>query len=106
MAMVKCGECGREVSEKASLCPNCGAPVDVENALKSPTQLSYQDGLLVGTSSMIAELAKKAIANVNYRVDSANADAGTATIIRSVLSSADLKSDAMRTRSGIATSGR
>ena len=27
MALVNCGECGREVSTKAPACPNCGAPV-------------------------------------------------------------------------------
>lgn len=27
MALIKCTECGREVSDKASVCPNCGAPV-------------------------------------------------------------------------------
>jgi DNA-directed RNA polymerase subunit RPC12/RpoP len=26
MAMVKCSECGRAVSDKAAACPNCGAP--------------------------------------------------------------------------------
>jgi len=27
MALVKCTECGREVSDQAAACPNCGAPV-------------------------------------------------------------------------------
>lgn len=27
MAMIKCSECGREVSSKATVCPNCGAPI-------------------------------------------------------------------------------
>lgn len=27
MALIKCGECGREVSDKAAACPQCGAPV-------------------------------------------------------------------------------
>jgi len=27
MALIKCPECDREVSEKAPVCPNCGAPV-------------------------------------------------------------------------------
>ena len=33
MALRKCKECGKEVSSKASACPNCGAPVK-----KAPTQ--------------------------------------------------------------------
>ena len=28
MALVSCPECGREVSEKATACPNCGAPLN------------------------------------------------------------------------------
>jgi hypothetical protein len=30
MALVKCKECGKDVSEKAESCPNCGAPVEVK----------------------------------------------------------------------------
>lgn len=29
MALIKCYECGNEISDKASSCPNCGAPVVV-----------------------------------------------------------------------------
>ena len=27
MALISCAECGREVSDKAESCPNCGAPI-------------------------------------------------------------------------------
>jgi uncharacterized membrane protein YvbJ len=27
MALINCGECGKEVSDKAANCPNCGAPI-------------------------------------------------------------------------------
>lgn len=27
MAMIKCPECGKEISDKATTCPNCGAPI-------------------------------------------------------------------------------
>ncbi len=27
MAMIKCSECGKEISEKAKICPNCGNPI-------------------------------------------------------------------------------
>lgn len=27
MALIKCSECGKEVSDKAASCPNCGAPI-------------------------------------------------------------------------------
>jgi len=84
MAMVKCGECGREVSDKAPVCPNCGAPVDAETALRTPEALSFGDGEFIATSQMLAELAKKAIAAANYRVDNVDASAGTATFTTGV----------------------
>ena len=31
MAMIKCPECGKEVSDKATTCPNCGTPLGNEN---------------------------------------------------------------------------
>ena len=27
MALIKCDECGRDVSDKAESCPNCGNPI-------------------------------------------------------------------------------
>lgn len=27
MALIKCPECGKEISDKAAACPNCGAPI-------------------------------------------------------------------------------
>ena len=27
MALIKCPECGMEISDKASSCPNCGCPI-------------------------------------------------------------------------------
>jgi predicted RNA-binding Zn-ribbon protein involved in translation (DUF1610 family) len=32
MALIKCSECGKEVSDKATACPNCGAPIGSEHA--------------------------------------------------------------------------
>lgn len=29
MALIKCPECGKEISDKAKACPNCGAPISV-----------------------------------------------------------------------------
>lgn len=26
MALIKCSECGKEISDKATICPSCGAP--------------------------------------------------------------------------------
>ena len=31
MALIKCSECGKQVSDKAASCPNCGAPIKAMN---------------------------------------------------------------------------
>ena len=28
MALIKCGECGKEFSDKANACPNCACPIE------------------------------------------------------------------------------
>ena len=33
MALIKCSECGKEISDKAKVCPNCGNPLE-ENVIK------------------------------------------------------------------------
>lgn len=27
MALITCPECGKEISDKAGICPNCGCPI-------------------------------------------------------------------------------
>ena len=34
MALIKCSECGKEVSSKASTCPNCGNPIKGANVIR------------------------------------------------------------------------
>lgn len=29
MAMIKCSECGKEISDKAKVCVNCGNPLKI-----------------------------------------------------------------------------
>lgn len=29
MALIKCPECGREISDNATVCPHCGCPSDI-----------------------------------------------------------------------------
>ena len=33
MALIKCSECGKEISSKAKACPNCGNPINDESNL-------------------------------------------------------------------------
>lgn len=34
MALIKCPECGREVSSNAAVCPNCGTPIKVDTSIR------------------------------------------------------------------------
>ena len=40
MALIKCEECGKKVSDKATFCPHCGCPVIV----KEPTIICQECG--------------------------------------------------------------
>ena len=35
MSLIKCKECGKEISDQAAACPNCGAPVQVAAAAET-----------------------------------------------------------------------
>lgn len=34
MALIKCSECGKEISDKAKVCMNCGCPIRKEKKKK------------------------------------------------------------------------
>lgn len=40
MALIKCKECGREISNKAEFCPHCGAPGEVSKKLGRLNELN------------------------------------------------------------------
>lgn len=42
MAMIKCPECGKEISDRAEACPHCGCPID-----ESPLETSEYAKLMV-----------------------------------------------------------
>jgi len=52
MALIKCTECGKEVSDKAAACPGCGAPPPLRSLV--PDQ--------PGSTTVAASLAWVAIA--------------------------------------------
>lgn len=39
MALIKCPECGKEISDKATQCPNCGCPCEEFHKTKAPKEL-------------------------------------------------------------------
>lgn len=41
MSLILCSECGKEISDKAERCPNCGAPIQKTNAQNYQTAPNY-----------------------------------------------------------------
>ena len=57
MALIKCPECGKEISDKASACPNCGCPnpnIQYFNDMKSKNCHTRENlGLIFGIVALI-----------------------------------------------------
>lgn len=51
MALIKCPECGKEVSDKASACPNCGCPISSGGSVSS-TPTTAQIRVVCKTNTM------------------------------------------------------
>ena len=51
MALIKCTECGHEVSDKAQTCPNCGAPVGLAQPSNQQLNNTYSNIDTEGSSS-------------------------------------------------------
>lgn len=85
MALIACSECGREISDKASACPGCGAPVhtiDTTPAKSStPTSVAYDRATdtFSGTSSLVVKLAMRAVQDCGWKIDQANDAIGLVT---------------------------
>lgn len=76
MALVKCGDCGRDVSDRAPSCPNCGAPIAASAQAPAPEKVSTDGDCFVGTRAQVLRLAVKAVQACNYKVDSADESTG------------------------------
>lgn len=48
MALIKCSECGKEISSKATACPNCGCPIKNHPNKTSKEKHLFKSILLVG----------------------------------------------------------
>lgn len=47
MALIRCAECKAKVSDKATTCPKCGAPIEVSKKKKQKSQISTGCGCLI-----------------------------------------------------------
>lgn len=42
MALIKCSECGKEISDKAKACPNCGFPMAENKEPQEVEMVNYE----------------------------------------------------------------
>ncbi len=56
MALIKCPECGREVSDKAICCVHCGCPIDIKNEPISETKIEIESETIEIKESYSIEL--------------------------------------------------
>lgn len=69
MAMINCDECGKAISDKAGVCPNCGYPIQaIRNAqIEQQKQKYYKDlNKTLTTLNILAFLTSLAISIVIY----------------------------------------
>ena len=66
MAMVQCPECGREVSDQAAACPNCGCPLGVTSVApaKREKAASLRGGAIIGLVGGLSFIAVLVIATL------------------------------------------
>ena len=77
MALIKCDDCGRDVSDRAPACPNCGAPIaGVTNTAPAPRAVTLEGEAFIGTRPLLVQLAIRAVQSLNYKVDAADEASG------------------------------
>jgi hypothetical protein len=60
MALIKCLECGREISDKATDCPCCGYPLS-ESAPRSVSHVVHEAGQLIGCPDCGSKVSNRAM---------------------------------------------
>lgn len=87
MALIKCWECAREISDKASACPHCGAPAPGSSSaeppplVQAPTVVQYDraSDTFAGTMALITKLAMRAVQQLGWKLTTANDAIGLVT---------------------------
>jgi DNA-directed RNA polymerase subunit RPC12/RpoP len=83
MALIKCSECGHEVSDKAEACPGCGAPISVmvkqQTAVPSEAHYNLDTDTFTGTMVLMVKLAMRAVQKFGWKIDQANETSGLVT---------------------------
>lgn len=88
MALIKCYECGREISDRAQSCPGCGFPVETKMNKESdiPKGVKYDSKTdsFTGTMNLLVKLAMKAIQEKGWTLENVNENTGLVTFKTSI----------------------
>lgn len=69
MSLIKCTECGKEISDKAEKCPNCGCPIS-EIILEGTVRIKMPNNIvqgLVGLFSSRDAIVKNSEGNILWK---------------------------------------
>jgi hypothetical protein len=76
LALIKCWECAREISDKAIACPGCGATAA---AASLPVDYDRATDTFSGTMALMTRLAMCAVQELGWTLDTANEVIGFVT---------------------------
>lgn len=83
MALIRCAECQREVSDRAAACPGCGAPVQnassSQAAPASSVRYDRKSDTCRGTVVSVVRLAMRAVESLGWKLDQVNESVGLVT---------------------------
>ena len=88
MALIKCSECGKEISDKATACVHCGCPVSKSNSEQKQIDFNETFGDLFGGAkirTVKTSNEQKNSNDVNATARTSGNDSLTTTIITLVL---------------------
>ena len=73
MSLIKCSECGKEISDKATVCVHCGCPVSISSTEQKGFDLNETFGDMFGN----AKLRTVKVSNEQKNTNDVNATART-----------------------------
>jgi len=62
MALIKCPECGNEISDKARICLKCGKPIERNNVGEENDEVDME-GVIYGINDLLNSAGSQAIVN-------------------------------------------
>lgn len=94
MALIKCDECSREISDKAAACPGCGAPLIIDTGPRvpplprtlppslqavAPVRYNPESDSFAGSMTTMVKLAMRSVQELGWMLDQVNEALGLVT---------------------------